>query len=77
MTWDKFVLATVNAVRTTSMVMLVIGTAAAFGYLIALFQVPAQVIELMSGLSDNPLVALLLVTYIPTVSMTVPNWVLN
>jgi TRAP-type C4-dicarboxylate transport system permease large subunit len=42
LTWENFVDATLGAVRTTAMVLLIIGTAAAFGWLMAFLQVPAQ-----------------------------------
>jgi tripartite ATP-independent transporter DctM subunit len=61
LSWADFVRATMNAVRTTAMVMLVIGTANAFGYLLALHQVPAAMIELLSGISDNPYVILMII----------------
>ncbi|QTL05782.1 TRAP transporter large permease [Aquabacter sp. L1I39] len=53
--------ATLGAVRTTAMVLLVIGTAAAFGWLMAFLQVPAAVIELMKSVSSNKYVILLLI----------------
>jgi tripartite ATP-independent transporter DctM subunit len=59
-----FLTATVNAVKTTAMVLMVIGTAAAFGWLLALTQVPAQLFELMKAISDNPLVILLIINVI-------------
>ena len=52
--------ATFGAVRTTAMVLLVIGSAAAFGWLLALLQAPAQMVAFMKGLSDNPIVIFLL-----------------
>ncbi len=61
LSWADFVRATMNAARTTAMVMLVIGTANAFGYLLALHQVPAAMIKLLSGISDNPYVILLII----------------
>ena len=59
-----FLTATVNAVKTTAMVLMVIGTAAAFGWLLALTQVPAQLFELLKTISDNPLVILLIINVI-------------
>jgi tripartite ATP-independent transporter DctM subunit len=56
--------AAVNATKTTAMVMLLIGTASAFGYLLALHQVPAKTIELMHGISSNPIVILLIINVI-------------
>ena len=47
MNWSGFVEATLGAVRTTAMVLLVIGTASAFGWLMAFLQVPQSTIALM------------------------------
>ena len=62
--WKAFVTATMNAVRTTAMVLLLIGTAASFGWLLALNQVPAQLFELMQTISDNPIITLLIINLI-------------
>ncbi|MFV0490327.1 MAG: TRAP transporter large permease [Pseudorhodobacter sp.] len=59
--WKEFVAATLGAVRTTAMVLLVIGCAASFGWLLAYFKVPTQIVVFMQGLSDNPIVILLLI----------------
>lgn len=59
--WKSFVAATLGAVRTTAMVLLIIGCATAFGWLLAYLRVPAQMIDFMGSISDNPLVILLLV----------------
>jgi tripartite ATP-independent transporter DctM subunit len=64
MNWESFVEATLGAVRTTAMVLLVIGTASAFGWLMAFLQVPQATIALMQALSDNPIVVLLLINVI-------------
>ncbi len=56
--------ATVNAVRTTAMVLLIIGTAASFAWLLALNQVPARLFELLQSISDNPYVIILMVNAI-------------
>ncbi len=56
--------ATLGAVRTTAMVLLVIGTAGAFGWLMAFLQVPKATIELMQSISDNKYVILLLINII-------------
>jgi tripartite ATP-independent transporter DctM subunit len=64
MSWSAFVAATFAAVRTTAMVLMVIGSAAAFGWLLALLRVPAEMVALMQGLSDNPLVILLLINMV-------------
>jgi tripartite ATP-independent transporter DctM subunit len=62
--WQGFVEATLGAVRTTAMVLLVIGTASAFGWLMAFLQVPQATIALMKTVSDNPIVVLLLINVI-------------
>ncbi|MCA3265668.1 MAG: TRAP transporter large permease [Azospirillum sp.] len=62
--WKGFVEATLGAVRTTAMVLLVIGTAASFGWLMAFLQVPATTIALMKSLTDDPLIMLLLINVV-------------
>ncbi|RYE83036.1 MAG: TRAP transporter large permease [Hyphomicrobiales bacterium] len=64
LTWTAFVEATLGAVRTTAMVLLVIGTAGAFGWLMAFLQVPQATIAAMKAVSDNPLVILLMINII-------------
>jgi tripartite ATP-independent transporter DctM subunit len=59
-----FVMATLGAVRTTAMVLLVIGAASSFGWLMAFLQVPAATISLMKSISDSPLVILLMINVI-------------
>jgi tripartite ATP-independent transporter DctM subunit len=61
MDWNGFLEATYGAVRTTAMVLLVIGAAASFGWLLALFQVPAAMVAFMKSISDNPIVVFLLI----------------
>ncbi|MER8826113.1 TRAP transporter large permease [Mesorhizobium sp. M0938] len=60
MTWEGFVHATHGAVRTTAMVLLIIGMAAAFSWLMAFLKVPASIIASMNAISEDPLVVLLL-----------------
>jgi tripartite ATP-independent transporter DctM subunit len=59
--WSEFVAATFGAVRTTAMVLLVIGCASAFGWLMAYLQVPAAIVVFMQAVSDNPIIVLLLI----------------
>ncbi|MCA3646033.1 MAG: TRAP transporter large permease [Methylobacterium sp.] len=61
---EGFVQATLGAVRTTAMVLLVIGAASSFGWLMAFLQVPAATISLMKSISDNPIVILLMINII-------------
>ena len=61
LSWEAFTAATLGAVRTTAMVLMVIGCAAAFGWLLAYLRVPAAMVDFMRGISDNPLAILLLI----------------
>ncbi|MBB2672773.1 UNVERIFIED_ORG: tripartite ATP-independent transporter DctM subunit [Rhizobium esperanzae] len=60
MSWKDFVHATQGAVRTTAMVLLIIGTAAAFSWLMAFLKVPASLVIWMKSVADDPLTVLLL-----------------
>ncbi len=64
LSWSDFVEATFSAVRTTAMVLMVIGCAAAFGWLLAYTKVPASMVLLLQGVSDNPIVILLLLNVV-------------
>ncbi|MEP4033849.1 TRAP transporter large permease [Roseibium polysiphoniae] len=64
MHWPQFVAATKAAVRTTAMVLLVIGSAASFGWLLAFLRIPAELVAMMKDLSSNPIVILLLINLI-------------
>jgi tripartite ATP-independent transporter DctM subunit len=64
MTWEAFVHATMGAVRTTAMVLIIIGMAAAFSWLMAFLKVPAALVASMNAVSENPLVILLLLNLI-------------
>ncbi len=60
LSWKEFVAATMGAVRTSSMVLLIIGSAAAFGWLLAYMRVPTALASWITGISSNPLVILLI-----------------
>lgn len=62
--WRDFVRATIGAVKTTAMVLLIIGTAASFAWLLALNQVPAKLFSLLQSISDNPLVIMFMINVI-------------
>jgi len=64
MSWDDFREATLGAVRTTAMVLMVIGSAASFAWLLALLQVPAAMVAAMHAVSENPIVIFLLLNLI-------------
>jgi tripartite ATP-independent transporter DctM subunit len=59
--WRGFVEAVQGAVRTTAMVLLVIGAAGAFGWLMALLQVQTATVQAINAISSDPLVVLLLI----------------
>lgn len=59
--WGEFVAATLGAVRTTAMVLLVIGCAASFAWLLAYLQVPTAIVDFMQGVSNNPILILLMI----------------
>ena len=50
-----------SVIRTVAMVMIVIGFAASFGYLMTLMQIPAKVTQLLLSLSDNKYALLMLI----------------
>ena len=62
--WTAFVHATLGAVRTTAMILLIIGTAASFAWLMAYLRIPAMLIDWMDTVSDNPLIILLMINVI-------------
>ena len=62
--WADFVAATLGAVRTASMVLLVIGCAASFAWLLAYMRIPAALAAAMTELSSNPLVILLVLNIV-------------
>ncbi|MFN4153145.1 MAG: TRAP transporter large permease [Paracoccaceae bacterium] len=64
MGWNDFVGAVKAAVRTTAMVLLVIGCAASFGWLLAYLKVPTAMIALMQSVTENPILILLLINVI-------------
>ncbi|MGI9462426.1 MAG: TRAP transporter large permease [Aestuariivirgaceae bacterium] len=61
LSWEGFKTAVASSVRTTAMVMVLIGCASAFGYLLALYQVPALLSGFLLTISENPLVILLMI----------------
>lgn len=61
LSWLEFLAAVAQSIRTTAMVMILIGTATSFAYFLALYQVPALILEALLGISDNPILLLLLI----------------
>jgi tripartite ATP-independent transporter DctM subunit len=50
-----------ESVKITAMVMLIIGSATAFGYALAILEAPAQLATLITSATDNPIFVLLIV----------------
>jgi tripartite ATP-independent transporter DctM subunit len=83
MKWNDFKHATFGAVRTTAMVLLIIGMAASFSWLMAFLRVPASLVAWMNTISENPILILLLINVLmlflgtfmdmgPTIIITTP-----
>jgi tripartite ATP-independent transporter DctM subunit len=60
LTWRHFMETCTGAVRTTGLILFVIGAAASFGWLLAYLQVPAAAVDALTAVSDNRYVILLL-----------------
>ncbi len=60
-TWENFKIAVVSAVRTTSMVMILIACAAAFAYMLTYYRVPTLTVNLLTGITENPILILLMI----------------
>lgn len=60
-TWDNFRVAVRQSVRTTSMVMILIACAGAFAYMLTFYRVPDKTVNLLTGLTDNPILILLMI----------------
>jgi len=61
LTWTNFIKACAKACKTTGVVLLLIGISAAFGYFLALYEVPQKTGELMKSVSDSPWVIFLMI----------------
>ena len=64
LSWREFMHATQQAVRTTSMVLLIIGMAGAFGWLMAYLKVAQMTVDLMGAISQNPYTILLMINIV-------------
>ena len=60
-TMEKFRLAVAQSVRTTAMVMILIACAGAFAYMLTFYRVPNLTVDLLTGLTDNPILILLMI----------------
>jgi tripartite ATP-independent transporter DctM subunit len=59
--WESFRTAVVSSVRTTSMVMILIACAAAFAYMLTFYRVPTKTVDLLTGITENPILILLMI----------------
>jgi len=61
MTFSAFKEACMGAAKTSGAVLFIIGAAGAFGWLMAYLQVPSMMVAALQGLTDNPVIILLLI----------------
>ena len=61
LSWKAFKAACSGAVRTSGAVLFIIGTAGAFGWLMAYLELPAMLVDSLQGLTSDPTIVLLLV----------------
>jgi tripartite ATP-independent transporter DctM subunit len=61
LSWQGFVTAVTRAAKTTGLVMILVGCATAFAYMLAFYSVPSELAALMTSISDNPIVILLMI----------------
>ncbi|MGG5887659.1 TRAP transporter large permease [Falsiroseomonas sp. HC035] len=61
LSWNAFTVAVAAAVRTSAVVFLLVGTATAFAYLLALYRLPDLLTEGMLSISSNPIVIMLMI----------------
>lgn len=59
--WKGFVEAAQKSVRTASMVLFIIAAATAFGFALALLEVPAELAGLIGTVTDNPILTLIII----------------
>lgn len=60
-TWENFKVAVNQSVKTTAMVMILIACAAAFAYMLTYYRVPTKMVTLLTGITDNPILILLMI----------------
>jgi hypothetical protein len=61
LSWPDFLLAVRTSVRTTAVVFLLVGTATAFAWLLAMYRLPELLTEGMLSISGNPVVILIMI----------------
>ncbi len=63
-TWENFRTAVASSVRTTSMVMVLIACASAFAYMLTFYRVPSTTVDLLMGITENPILILLMINVV-------------
>ncbi|MFO6421264.1 TRAP transporter large permease [Hylemonella sp. W303a] len=61
LSWGNFVKACAKAAKTTGIVLLLIGISSAFGYFMALYEVPQRTGELMQSITSEPWIIFLMI----------------
>ncbi|AUG55557.1 TRAP transporter large permease [Thalassospira marina] len=61
LSWHGFITAVRQAAKTTALVMILVGCATAYGYMLAFYQVPETLAGFITGYTQNPIVILLLI----------------
>jgi tripartite ATP-independent transporter DctM subunit len=61
LSWSDFKIAVAASVRTSAVVFLLVGTATAFAYLLALYRLPDLLTDGMLAISSNPVVIMLMI----------------
>lgn len=61
LSWEGFKTAVISSVRTTSMVMILIACAGAFAYMLTFYRVPSRTVDLLTGITENPILILLMI----------------
>lgn len=62
--WKNFSKAAMQSVKITAMVLMIIGAATAFGYALAILEAPTQLATLITTITDNPILVLLIINVI-------------
>lgn len=62
--WKKFSQAAMQSVKITAMVLMIIGAATAFGYALAILEAPGNLALLITTITDNPILVLLIINVI-------------
>ena len=60
-TWEKFRIAVISSVRTTSMVTILIACAGAFAYMLTFYRVPDNTVKFLLSITENPILILLMI----------------